>query len=74
MVKNIGITESDFNFFIPQKDNINGDFVRMYENLDSDYFHTKFLGHETSLPLRGIYLRKFKNIEYGGGYFELSAS
>jgi hypothetical protein len=74
MVKNIGITESDFNFLIPQKDNLNGDFVRMIEDLSANYFHDKFLGHDTALILRGIYLRKFKNIEYGGIYFTITAT
>jgi len=71
MIKSIGITESDFNFFIPHKDNINGDFVRIIDDFSGNYFHDKFLGHTNDLVLRGIYLRKFKNIEYGGEYFEI---
>lgn len=74
MIKSIGITESDYNFFIPQKDNLNGDFVRMVEDFSGNYFKDKFLGHTNELILRGIYLRKFKNIEYGGTYFTISVA
>ena len=74
MIKHIGITESDFNFFIPQKDNLNGDFVRMIEDFSGNYFQDRFLGHNNELILRGIYLRKFKNIEYGGTYYALTSA
>lgn len=71
-IKEVGITESDFNFFVPHKDTINGEFVRMESDLDASYFKGKFLGYENSIELVGIYLRKFKNIEYGTDYFTLT--
>jgi hypothetical protein len=74
LIKHIGVSENGFNFFAPHKDNINGDFVRMVDNFDSSYFRNRFIGHEQSLDLRGIYLRKFKNIEYGGGYFTITTA
>lgn len=72
LINHIGISETEYNFFAPHKDSINGDYVRMITDFSSNYFKNRFIGHETSLPLMGIYLRKHKNIEYGAGYFTLT--
>jgi len=73
LIHQIGISESEFNYFAPHRDSINGDYVRMTTDLDSSYFQGRFLGHENSIALEGIFLRKFKNREYGNSYFTLTA-
>lgn len=72
LVKHIGITESNFNFFAPHSDSCNGEFVRMIEDFDSSYFKNKYMAHENELVLLGIHLRKYKNIEYGSDYWSLT--
>lgn len=72
LVENIGITENGFNFLAPHKDSCNGEYVRMISDMNSSYFHNRFLGHTTSLPLIGIHLRKKKNVEYNANYFTLT--
>ena len=72
LIKHIGISESGFNFFAPHKDSCNGEYVRIISNFEASYFHDKFLGHTDAITLNGIFLRKFKNIEYDSAYFLLS--
>jgi hypothetical protein len=72
LIRHIGVSENSFNFFAPHKDSINGEYVRIIGDFDSNYFHDKFLGHSHSIQLRGIYLRKNKNIEYDSDYFTLT--
>ena len=72
LINDIGISENMFNFFIPHSDNLNGDYVRMLNDFDSSYFHDRYIGHTQELQLTGIFLRKFKNKEYGSTYFTVT--
>lgn len=74
LIEDIGISESTFNFFVPQDDNLQGDYVRMINDFDSSYFHDRFLGHTQSIILESIFMRKFKNKEYGATYFVVTSA
>jgi hypothetical protein len=73
-IRHIGISESEFNFFAPQCDNLNGEYVRLVGDLDAAYFADKFLGHSRMISLEGIYLRKYKNREYDDSYFTIAST
>lgn len=72
LIRHIGVSENEFNFFAPHRDSCNGEYVRIISDFDSSYFHNRFLGHAQAIPLVGIFMRKKKNIEYGGGYFDVT--
>jgi hypothetical protein len=74
LIKDIGLSESLFNFLIPHGNNISGDYVRMMNDFDSSYFHDRFIGHAQELNLPAIFLRKFKNTEYEDSYFTVSSA
>jgi hypothetical protein len=74
LIKNIGISESTFTLFVPQSDNMNFAYVRMVNDFDSSYFHNKFIGHAQDLELEGIFLQRYKNKQWGYGYFSVLAA
>lgn len=73
LVKNIGLTESLFNFFIPHSNNLSGWYVRANQDYSVEPFHNRFIGHSDGLELFGIFLVKNKFREYGESYFSASS-
>jgi len=73
LVKNIGLSESMFNFFIPHSNNLGGSYVRFDADFEASPFAGKYLGHEQSLELKGIFLIKNKMREYGETYFSVTS-
>jgi len=73
LVKNIGLSESMFNYFIPHSNNLGGAYVRLSADFEASPFNGRFLGHQQSLDLQGIFLIKNKMREYGESYFSVTS-
>jgi hypothetical protein len=74
LVKNIGLTESMFNFFIPHSNNLGGAYVRATGDFSGEPFQGRYLGHTNSLELEGIFIVKNKSREYGDTYFSVASA